>query len=190
MNRDSFIFYRSFFDAISDLPETDRLQLYEAIISYSLEEKEPHLTGIYGTIWKLIKPQLQANNQRFKNGSKGGAPKGNTNAIKEKKQPKNNQKTTGKQANKNNNLNINENVNIPTENDFLIFAKTLEVYEPQLDFSLKAKYESWKESNWKDGNGKPIKNWKTKLKNTIPFLKPTNGHKKNTTYEPVNTLQR
>jgi hypothetical protein len=61
---------------------------------------------------------------------------------------------------------------IPEFSEFFDFAKSLkEVYTPELDFSLKAKYDSWVENNWKDGNNEKIKNWKTKLRNTIPFLK-------------------
>ena len=37
--------------------------------------------------------------------------------------------------------------------------------------ALRLKYEAWKVNGWKDGNGKPVKNWKTKLLNTLPFLK-------------------
>ncbi|WP_372935218.1 hypothetical protein, partial [Mariniphaga sediminis] len=68
--------------------------------------------------------------------------------------------------------NKNPDKNIPTEEEFLDYSKTLEVYKPELDFSIRAKYETWKDDGWKDGNGKKIKNWKTKLKNTITFLKP------------------
>jgi hypothetical protein len=61
---------------------------------------------------------------------------------------------------------------IPEFSEFFDFAKSLkEVYSPELDFSIKAKYQSWVDNNWKDGNGKQIKNWKTKLQNTIPYLK-------------------
>jgi hypothetical protein len=61
---------------------------------------------------------------------------------------------------------------IPEYQEFLAYFKTLsEVYKPELEFSLKSKYESWVENNWKDGNGKKISNWKTKLKNTIPYLR-------------------
>ena len=41
-----------------------------------------------------------------------------------------------------------------------------------MNFTIKAKYDSWVENNWKDGNGNKIKNWKTKLRNTWPHLKP------------------
>ena len=41
-----------------------------------------------------------------------------------------------------------------------------------MEFALKAKYEAWVSDKWKDGNGKEIKNWQTKIKNTIPYLRP------------------
>ena len=76
--------------------------------------------------------------------------------------------------------------NIPSEDEFLSFCKedmtknnlVFEHYE----YSLKSKYSSWHENGWKDGNNKPIKSWKAKIRNTIPFLKPIktlspqNGH--------------
>lgn len=36
--------------------------------------------------------------------------------------------------------------------------------------ALKLKYEAWVENGWKDGNNKPVKNWKSKLLNTIGHL--------------------
>lgn len=109
MQRDSFIFYRSFYEAINDLPEKSQLKVYKAICEMSLNFDEIDLSGLSLTIFKLIKPQLEANNKRYINGSKGGAPKGNQNAT--KGQPENNQKTTKKQPNNNVNENDNENVN-------------------------------------------------------------------------------
>jgi uncharacterized protein YdaU (DUF1376 family) len=35
-----------------------------------------------------------------------------------------------------------------------------------------SRYETYIEADWKDGNGKPIKNWKTKAKNAITHEKP------------------
>ena len=35
---------------------------------------------------------------------------------------------------------------------------------------LESKHKSWKENGWRDGNDKEIKNWKSKLNNTIPYL--------------------
>lgn len=62
---------------------------------------------------------------------------------------------------------------IPTEIEFLDFCKGIKEIKFSLyEFSLKSKYESWVSDGWKDGNGNKIKNWKSKIKNTIPFLKP------------------
>jgi hypothetical protein len=60
---------------------------------------------------------------------------------------------------------------IPPENEFLEYAKTLPIYHTSMDFQIKAKYQSWVESGWKDGHGKKIKNWRTKLQNTMPYFK-------------------
>lgn len=43
-----------------------------------------------------------------------------------------------------------------------------------LKFSIEAKYNSWVDAGWVDGNGKKIKNWKSKIANVLPFLKPIN----------------
>jgi len=83
------------------------------------------------------------------------------------------------------NVNVIENV-IENDNnkkekvpDFFEFLEYAKEQKPLIDeFSVKAKYESWVENNWKDGNNNKIKNWKTKLKNTLPFLKEQNSAQK------------
>jgi len=104
--RDSFIFYKSFYEAIKELTTEQQATVVLAIMQYQFDETEPVLEGVPKAIFTLIKPQLDANNTRYENGCKGGAPKGNSNA---KKQPKNKQETTEKQANEN--VNENDNVN-------------------------------------------------------------------------------
>ena len=106
--RDSFVFYRSFKDSIAELSDKDKLLIYEAIADFSLDFKEPNLEGFPKALFKLMRPVLEANIQRWKNGCNGGAPKGNKNAEKQnvakvqnnQKQPKNNLSRTKKQANK------------------------------------------------------------------------------------------
>jgi hypothetical protein len=63
--------------------------------------------------------------------------------------------------------------NIPTINEFLDFFKSINEFDYNAYlFSVNAKYEQWVSNAWKDGNGNEIKNWKSKLKNTLPHLKP------------------
>lgn len=81
-NRQWFIFYYSFFEALSDLPAENKLELYEAIAQYSFNGKEPqNLTWISVPMWKLIRPQLEANNKRYLDWCKGGRPKKETSGF-------------------------------------------------------------------------------------------------------------
>lgn len=111
--RDTFIFYRSFKESMNDLSDTDKLLMYEAIADYSLDLKEPALSGFPKALFSLIRPILDANIQRWKNGRKGGAPIGNINAKKTtEKQPKNNRNSTEKQPNKDKDVNKDKEYNI------------------------------------------------------------------------------
>jgi len=105
--RDSFIFYRSFYEAINHLPEDQQLQIYKAISSYSLDFKDVNLEGIPNAIFTLIKPQLEANRKRYLNG------------IKEKKisKPEAKRKQTRSKPEANNNVNLNVNGECKLIND-------------------------------------------------------------------------
>jgi len=71
---------------------------------------------------------------------------------------------------------------IPSEAEFMAYYKTeLAAQFPNLDFQLKAKYETWVDQGWKTGMNKPIKNWKLTMKNTISFLKPVQTN----SFEPI-----
>lgn len=61
-------------------------------------------------------------------------------------------------------------IDIPSIDDFLAYAKEK---KPNIhEESVRLKYESWIESGWKSGKKlTPIKNWKTTLLNTLPYLK-------------------
>ena len=88
--RDSFVFYRSFRDALNDLPSDGRARLFMAIADYSLDGIEPSLDGIELTIWKLIRPNLVASRTKYENGCKGaeyGVKGGNPNFAKGKPNP-------------------------------------------------------------------------------------------------------
>jgi len=73
--REAFIFYRSFFESINELPEKNQMQLYKALIEFGLNGTEPDLKGVNKSIFTLIRPQLEANNKRYEDGKKGGRPK-------------------------------------------------------------------------------------------------------------------
>ena len=57
---------------------------------------------------------------------------------------------------------------IPAYIDFLKYAVSK---KPKVNpDDLELKYNSWVENDWKDGNDKPINNWKTKILNTLPYI--------------------
>ena len=77
MERDGFVFYRSFSDAIRKIRKaSDRLKAYEAIIDFGLDGKDPtDLSEGAEVAFIMARAQLEANNKRYLDGTKGGRPK-------------------------------------------------------------------------------------------------------------------
>lgn len=118
----SFIFYRSYAEALEVLPVEVQLDYLKAIFTYALDGVEPEFkTAAERGMFTLMKANLDSCDKRYKtsveNGKKGGAPKGNSNASKTEKQPKkqpnnnlkNNLNSTQNNLNKNDNDNVNDN---------------------------------------------------------------------------------
>jgi biotin operon repressor len=81
------------------------------------------------------------------------------------------QKHEWKQAQKQEQEQLNlKNNKIPSLDEFIEYAKSLGVYEPELELSISEKYESWKNNGWKNTSNRPISNWKSTLKSTLPYL--------------------
>ena len=152
-DKNSFVFYRSFFEALQDLNDKDRLKLYDAICDLGLNDIDTNLRGIANTVFKLIKPQVIANTERYANGKKGGRPKKETTGFDKKKTIGfENKKTTGfdpEKPNVNDNVNVNENENVnanENENVFGLFetefARTLSPMEIDLIIQWQKEYDT------------------------------------------------
>lgn len=131
--RDSFVFYRSFAEAISCLPDEDRLQLMDGLIEYALNETEPEFDGMAKGMFILIKPQIDANNKRYENGKKGadygvlgGRPR-SENPKETPRKPLENPKQTPN-VNVNENVNENENVNASDKADVWLLSRSVLSY--------------------------------------------------------------
>lgn len=106
--RDSFIFYRSFFETIGDLDDKQQLEIYRAIAEFSLNDKRVELVGLSKTIFRLIEPQLEANRKRFLNGQKGAEHGKKGGRPKTPRKPQDNpEETPSPTPNKNKNDNLN-----------------------------------------------------------------------------------
>lgn len=97
--RDSFIFYRSFFEATKWLKIDEKAQLFDAICSYALDGETKNLDGTAKGMFELVKPQLDANRKRFENG-----------CVKKQKRSKKEakKKQKGSKSKANDNVNVNE----------------------------------------------------------------------------------
>ena len=63
---------------------------------------------------------------------------------------------------------------IPTFDEF--YSYILENDKTVNKDSANLKYKSWIENGWKDGNDRPVKNWKSKILNTIQYLQKDTQH--------------
>lgn len=155
MKNNSFVFYESFRDATRDIPEKDRLALYEAVMDYALYDKMPEgLSNITAPLFKLIKPQLDANNKRREGGKKGGrsqrnedkpmVPQEETYGLKNDKPMVLQEKTIGTEEENHRleknkpNVNVNGNVNVNVNGNGEDSASAHGLYDPEVKetFSL------------------------------------------------------
>ena len=120
MERDSFVFYRSFYDSIKGLGDAEFAECMRFLCEYALNDRELDGGTLAEVVLKMAKPQIDANNQRRSNGAKGGRPK--TSGFESKNQ-ESKKETSGFESknhrlrdakpnvNVNGNVNVNENVN-------------------------------------------------------------------------------
>ena len=107
--KESFVFYRSFFEALQDLKDKERLKVYDAICDLALNENDTKLTGIAKTIFTLIRPQILSNTKKYKDGQKGAQYGKLGGRPKKEKTPVGLLKETPNE-NVNENVNVNDNV--------------------------------------------------------------------------------
>ena len=98
MERNSFIFYKGWREAIKDLPDDVRLEIYESIIEYATTGNLRGLKPMANIAFNFIKIDIDRDTEKYmsivernkSNGSKGGRPKSEN-----PKEPKEPTKPTG-----------------------------------------------------------------------------------------------
>lgn len=190
---DSFVFYRSFDEACAELTDEQYGKIMRIINNYALNGTIPdNLSGIEKIVFTLIKPQIDANNQRKTNGCKGGAPSANNNAKKQpmvitekqpmvdfeetEKQPMVITETTNgyaeKQPNVNVNVNANENVNENERENYNLNANEIvfnSLSPPQTEYSKKI-FEIFKKARLPCARENEISFLQTDFKNAISVI--------------------
>ena len=157
--RDSFIVYRSFYEAIKELPKENQAEVWQAIHEYALNFKKIKLSGISKTIFTLIEPQLESNIRRYKSGGLGGKQTSSKRVAKEQQESS---KTVA-----NVNVNVNDNAS-----------------EPLRGFDL-----FWKTYPKKKSKGTAIKAWKKlKIQNELfqKIMKSLNNQKNSLDWQKDN----
>ena len=170
--KESFVFYRSFYEALVGLDDKVKLEIFNSICELALNNKEIETTGIATNIFTLIKPQINANNERYENGKKGAKFGKLGGRPKREKNPsgvfdENPKETPNVNVNENDNVNVNVCVsdntqqNTHTLDQIFSFAKeNFEKYnQNDLKKSCEKYFEYYEEKNWEG-----VKNWKSKLK--------------------------
>lgn len=131
MNKQSFVFYETFYEQLQDLDEKTQLKFYNCITAYGLFGKEPeNLNPLEKALWKTFKFAIDSAKERraknIENGKKGGRPTkvktfeveykvkevGHKEAkIEKSKKTEKNRKKPKANLNVNVNVNANDNVN-------------------------------------------------------------------------------
>lgn len=164
--RDSFVFYRSFADAIAGLPPEEYKKVMQAIIGYALDGTEPTAGGIEYTVFCLVKPQIDANNKRYENGKKGGRPI-------TKQEPSNNQDVTNPQPNVYVNVNDNDikkkDTNVSKEKASRFKPPTVtevENYCREKEYRIDCErfVDFYRSKDWMVGKNK-MKDWRAAVRN-------------------------
>lgn len=77
--RQQFTFYRSYYDAIQELPQEEQASIVLAVCAYAIYEREPQgLSPAASMAFKLIRPTLDSGRKKAESGKKGGSkPKAN-----------------------------------------------------------------------------------------------------------------
>ncbi len=88
--------------------------------------------------------------------------------------------------------NTKEKYTPPSYEDFESYAlEKAEKVDLKIDLvKLKLKYQSWKENDWHNGHGRKIKNWKTTLNNTLPYLKQEENEKSTSNQKGVSSRKQ
>ena len=108
MERNSFVFYKEWMEAIKDLPDDVRLEIYEGIIEYATTGNVQGLKPMANIAFNFIKTRIDKDARKYigvvernrNNGNKGGRPRKET--QENPNNPNNPTKPTGFSGNPNN----------------------------------------------------------------------------------------
>lgn len=70
MKRKQFTWYRSYYDALKEIPAEEFRAIVLAVCAYALDGEEPELSGVARAIFTLIRPTLEVGRSKAENRSR------------------------------------------------------------------------------------------------------------------------
>jgi len=189
-NKKSFVLYSDSQGLINQLPDDVAGRLLKHIYAYVNDENPTTDELLLNIAFEPIKMQLKRDlvkyekkREQWSEAGKKSAEQRALTKFNESQRTLTNVDSVATVSTVNDNVNVNVNViskdiNIPTWDLFLSYGKEK---EPSVKISaLKHKYDAWVVNGWKNGNDKPIKNWKSALLQTLAYIekeqKPKDNH--------------
>ncbi len=173
------VIYRSFYDAIKELPEKNQLEILKQIFEFGLDGIESELTGLSKTIWILIKPNLEANRTKWESGCKA---KRKQSRSKTEAKPKQEPSETEANVDVDVDVDVDEDKEVSNKLDIKPRSKKkkekIEFIAPTIEqvqeyftekgypYQLVEKvFNHYNGKNWHKSNGQPVIDWKRTISN-------------------------
>jgi len=157
-----FNFFRTYYELIRYLPSKDRLRMYDAMLDYVFEDKEPVFNGLLNGIWANI--SIPISNSKTK--SKSGQTKNKTKSNQNQNEIKNETNNIPLPIINNNINNLESNRGMGEEKTFKkkFIKPTLQeikdyCLERNNNLDVNRFYDFYESKGWKVGN-QPMKDWK------------------------------
>lgn len=174
-NKKSFVLYSDSYGLIKQLPDDVAGRLLKHIYSYVNDENPITDDLLVNIAFEPIKAQLKRDLQKWESQMEQRRKAGLRSAeVRQRNATSVNERSFSSTVNVNDNVSVNVNdiitkvINIPTWDEFSTYAKEK---EPKVNIkALKNKYDAWVVNGWKNGNDKPIKNWKSALLQTLIYI--------------------
>ena len=166
--RDSLVFYRSFYEAVKDLPAEEFKEAVSAIMEYGLNDEEQAPSGAAKVFLIMAKPLIDANNKKHENGKKG-AEFGKLGGRPKKETPIKPQENPNRTPNVNVDVNVNENIKESEEKKLRFYPPTLEelkkyIADNKYNVDPERFIDYYTANGWTVGKNR-MKDWKAVVRN-------------------------
>ena len=178
MRREQFTFYRSYYEALKNLPKRDQTAVLMAVIGYALDETEPALSGVPLSVFTLIRPTLDSGRNKAKNRMN----KRGTNEGQSENKQETNQEQTRKEGEKEKEKEGESEIEVEGENDSSLpppplsggrskrfvppTVEEVQTYcrERNNGIDAAAVIDFYAARGWKYGQGRPMVDWKAAVR--------------------------